>query len=729
MKKELFHKIEQLEKNLNKLLELNSYFNEDIYELLDETINIRNTLEKGTYKVAVIGSFSVGKSTFLNAMIGKNVLYSSAKEATGVITTITNSDKNTAYIYLANGQTIEMPISTFDERKNLNNFLDKDSTEKVKQVDINCTFLDNNEDIVLIDTPGLEGMNKDLLAITKEALKEANATIILSGKRGLTHKELELLQNNNSEFGSIKNKDKFLIINQIGDYYENNSSEEALQKIERVIEEVEEQLLMGQVEGVEVFALDSRDYLWARDNELYNKQLQLSKFNDLKSQEYYKDRSNYENFTDIFFELLKPSKREALFLQDLSEKILEIEDCLEEIDFKLKETSNNKYVEEKFKLESQKSTLIKFNRQLSKELSRDISEYTENYLLAVTTEIKNEQHKIIQNLPQIITILIPTKSYNTPKNHQKVYIEVQQEVKFICEKYKNNLFDFIFNTYSYITKKYNEKLEEINISLPDIEFSQDNFFTSYNKESKPFAPDLTWENHLKIEIAELKGEIVKYKDLIFDKKKYQSQENELTSNLENSIFKWHNETKIKLGERPAPTPILKKVSYTTGILWWKKTISIDEDSCEKDDTKGLEWDNKYDIAYNKYIEQTDSIENNLSYIKKELYKISRYEDKLSKLQTTLQETENQLALHYSQQEELRQKYEENILNQERQSLSFRIKTDISNTFDNFVDNLTKECYLQNYTLKKQLKILLDNILQQETERLTKEIDNILQQIK
>ena len=69
----------------------NHPFDEAIDELEDKIFS-------NQYKIAVVGDFSSGKSTFINAIIGDDLLYSSNIEATGVITTIQYGEKPIAQV-------------------------------------------------------------------------------------------------------------------------------------------------------------------------------------------------------------------------------------------------------------------------------------------------------------------------------------------------------------------------------------------------------------------------------------------------------------------------------------------------------------------------------------------------------------------------------------------------------------------------------------------------------
>ena len=59
------------------------------------------------------------------------------------------------------------------------------------------------------------------------------------------------------------------MINKIGDVYDGKTESESLDKIEEVIDSVRARLEENGLQNIKIFALDSRDYLWSKDNDLY----------------------------------------------------------------------------------------------------------------------------------------------------------------------------------------------------------------------------------------------------------------------------------------------------------------------------------------------------------------------------------------------------------------------------------------------------------------------------
>ena len=65
------NKIQTILKQMESLKSVNEseYLSNEIYQL-------SNRISDNVFRIAVVGEFSSGKSTFINALIGKDILYS-----------------------------------------------------------------------------------------------------------------------------------------------------------------------------------------------------------------------------------------------------------------------------------------------------------------------------------------------------------------------------------------------------------------------------------------------------------------------------------------------------------------------------------------------------------------------------------------------------------------------------------------------------------------------------
>jgi len=221
---------------LKKKLLLMECYNETL-SVLSNLENIRlegklreelKLLENESFTLVVIGEFSRGKSTFVNAMLGKAILPSSKSATTNVISKIVYGDRPNFTLYYKDGalrqvsedefsaikaQAEENP-SKFQQLKNfvkinaLTNTVDFSNIDHAV-VSYPLSFCQNNVEVV--DTPGTNDLNVGRMEITYNYLKKAEAAIlVLSATQPLTKSEKEFLQ---EQVIGNQIKDIFIVIN------------------------------------------------------------------------------------------------------------------------------------------------------------------------------------------------------------------------------------------------------------------------------------------------------------------------------------------------------------------------------------------------------------------------------------------------------------------------------------------------------------------------------------
>ena len=228
-KKDKFRNEIKILKNISLLLD-------GLY--MDDIEKLEEMVESNAFKVAVIGGFSAGKTTFLNAFIGRRLLYSSATEATGNLTFIQNSDDKEAVIEFSDERTEKIDLSHDDAYEELIQYLNKNSASKAKSISMKYPIAGINKDVILVDTPGFEGVSKEEMNITKFLVKEANAVIFMVKHSGLGKNDLDILTGRLAEFGKIQTKEIFLIINKIGELYDIEQADEVEKDVERIVSDV-----------------------------------------------------------------------------------------------------------------------------------------------------------------------------------------------------------------------------------------------------------------------------------------------------------------------------------------------------------------------------------------------------------------------------------------------------------------------------------------------------------
>lgn len=168
----------------------------------------------GTYPVAVLAGWNNGKSTFLNAMLGKDLLPMKNKSYTSTITRIRYADRPKLTISYLNGELEEIELDDINFR-DLEHYVTVDSEDdsKIKEVIVDYPFEACRGGIEFIDTPGVNSINETHDEITQTVIPNVKTMIILvranyaGGKEDVEFFKKVLKDRNQDEFST------FFIIN------------------------------------------------------------------------------------------------------------------------------------------------------------------------------------------------------------------------------------------------------------------------------------------------------------------------------------------------------------------------------------------------------------------------------------------------------------------------------------------------------------------------------------
>lgn len=184
--------IESLEK-IRKIeyVEKSDFFSNDFNKLIDR-------FKDTSFKLAVVGEFSSGKSTFLNALIGRDLLKHGRKETTATITEIYNdysvNDGLLIDVYYTNG-TMENGLAANDIFDvTATDSKQYDVADEIEKVSIHGKIIENDADICFVDTPGLNGIADKHREKTIEQIKNSHACIYLIQVRGLGESDIDFLK-------------------------------------------------------------------------------------------------------------------------------------------------------------------------------------------------------------------------------------------------------------------------------------------------------------------------------------------------------------------------------------------------------------------------------------------------------------------------------------------------------------------------------------------------------
>jgi len=150
-------------------------------------------VENPPIDVAILGQFKAGKSSFVNNLIGRDVLPVGVIPVTTVITRLRFGERERAVISFYDGTTREIAVGALDEytseAKNPSN------EKNVETVDIELPSLADYAGLRLVDTPGLGSVFKAHMEVSANWLPEVGAAILaVSADRPLSENDVQLIR-------------------------------------------------------------------------------------------------------------------------------------------------------------------------------------------------------------------------------------------------------------------------------------------------------------------------------------------------------------------------------------------------------------------------------------------------------------------------------------------------------------------------------------------------------
>lgn len=248
--------LKKFNEKINNIIDLYLKIN-DIADKIDENTtkeNINKSLEvlrKDNFNMVVVGEFSRGKSTFINALLGERVLPSATKPTTTVINKISYSSEEKYTIYFRDNREpksiskeqfkdivarVEPDFDDEDEIKEYNENLKL--LGEIAYVNINYNSEICHEGIDIVDTPGTNDLDQAREEITFEFIPKSDvAILLLSANQILSESEISFL---NERILANDIKKIFFVINFKDRLYSQEDEEKvfnyAKEHLQRIVE-------------------------------------------------------------------------------------------------------------------------------------------------------------------------------------------------------------------------------------------------------------------------------------------------------------------------------------------------------------------------------------------------------------------------------------------------------------------------------------------------------------
>ena len=200
---------------------------------------LKERMQDDVFRIAVVGEFSSGKSTFINALLGKDVLSHASKETTAVLTQVVNVPQDDPRIgkgLVRCKDGTEQEIRMDELREYTTTVSERHAVaQEIASVDIYIPLLHADRPLMLIDTPGLNGVASGHLDQTIRVVQEAHACIYLLQQRGLTKEDLAFLRTY-----LMPNQQNFIFVQNFIDAFnpmEGESVEQRIPQLEEMLRE------------------------------------------------------------------------------------------------------------------------------------------------------------------------------------------------------------------------------------------------------------------------------------------------------------------------------------------------------------------------------------------------------------------------------------------------------------------------------------------------------------
>ena len=284
-------------------------------------------LKNNEFRITIVGEFSSGKSTFLNAIIGQDILPHGVNETTATVTYIHNVPKadprlDKAIVHFRDETKNDVTLDVSKDKSALIDYVTTSENQynvvqDIVAVDVYVHFADIEDPVVFIDTPGMNGVAKGHREITLHEIRHSHASICLFHLRGMGKSDLDFIKELKKYQQSF-----FFVLNAIDDLKTNEESYE--ERMQAFTNDIVNYVYEGNGKPQFVFGISALKALCARDLRIMRvydtDQSDLTEADRTRLLE----ESKMPELEKALFDYLRVSEKEKVFYQSICHRLLEI---------------------------------------------------------------------------------------------------------------------------------------------------------------------------------------------------------------------------------------------------------------------------------------------------------------------------------------------------------------------------------------------------------------------
>uniref|UniRef100_UPI00117778E7 dynamin family protein n=1 Tax=Calothrix rhizosoleniae TaxID=888997 RepID=UPI00117778E7 len=171
------------------------------HTFIDEVQKIWEKNKSQRFRLAVVGEFSQGKSTLLNALLGAEIQPAREIPCSGAVTVLKYGKQKRVICHYKNGREEEIPFAEYQQKASISedaaigSLSDELAQSEIEEIIFEHPDLELCKNgVEIVDSPGLNE-HPERTAITQQLLQDTDAVIFLTNaSRSLTQGERDLLQ-------------------------------------------------------------------------------------------------------------------------------------------------------------------------------------------------------------------------------------------------------------------------------------------------------------------------------------------------------------------------------------------------------------------------------------------------------------------------------------------------------------------------------------------------------
>ena len=577
----------------------------------EELESFKQRINDNFFRLAVIGEFSSGKSTFINALIGRDILSHATKETTAVLTRIINvaendSRRGSAVAFMKSGEKLE--IKNLDELKDYTTAVSTKYrvAQDIDVVEIYMPLMHVTRPLMIMDTPGLNGIAEGHLEQTKEIVKKAHACIYLIQQRGLTKDDLEFLRENLMPY-----QNRFIFVQNFIDEFNEFEGETLADRITALRKTLTEKVFGNSLKhSYSICGVSALQSLASRDTSI--KRLYATDTEDLTADDRQRlsDTSNFKSFKKILEENFSEQALDDIQYRDTAVAILSwTKGLIEKISRRLDEDN------EVYKTSREKNAAERIERLIQR-----IRDKRQDNLTALHGFISSEIRKLNKEIENIISddvadaeqkINADINDCTTPESVEIVRKALNQKISREYQRIGGNAVDYCKISFQSLYQLVMERVEEYS-GIRAVKTDGDFQLSTLPTQQKTFQSENSLER-LKAEKISLQAKLSNERENLRTANSNVRSQESTVSNLNYEVNSTQQRISQKqseirrMGSRPEERVCYKPVKRD-GFFGSILDIFSTKYEQDPDDSAGREWDaeqRRLQMAQNSLSQQLD----------------------------------------------------------------------------------------------------------------------------